>query len=95
MAKISAPLAAAAFLLFLAHEQTAWSQGCCQTYEQLTGRRSYRLYPYTYSYGNRVDPYWSYTASYFPYTYQGDGSYYGLGYSGYRGDNWYGNYWYW
>ncbi len=68
---------------------------CCQTYEQLSGRRSYRLYPYTYSYGNRVDPYWSYTASYFPYTYQGDGSYYGLGYSGYQGRGAHGNYWYW
>ncbi len=67
-----------------------------QTYEQLSGRRSYHLYPYTFSYGNRHDPYWSYNASYFPYHNQGDGSYYGLGYSGYGGrSGGQGNYWYW
>lgn len=59
------------------------------------GLRWYYLYPYKYSIGTRVDPYWSYASSYFPYPYHGDGSYYGLGYSGYRGDGWYGNYWYW
>lgn len=71
------------------------SAQCCLTYEQLSGRRTYRHYPYSYSYGPRHDPYWSYNASYFPYSYQGDGSYYGLGYSGYGGRGWYGNYWYW
>jgi hypothetical protein len=59
------------------------------------GLRHYYLYPYHYSVGTRYDPYWSYNSSYFPQTYQGDGSYYGLGYSGYAGDNWYGSYWYW
>ena len=68
---------------------------CGQTYEQLSGRRTYRLYPYSYSYGPRHDPYWSYSASYTPYSYQGDGSYYGLGYSGYYGQGANGNYWYW
>lgn len=59
------------------------------------GMRTYWGYPYSYSYGMRYDPYWSYKSSYFPETYGGDGSYYGLGYSGYGGNGWYGNYWYW
>ena len=59
------------------------------------GLRSYWLYPYYYSWGPRHDPYWSYKSSYFPESYGGDGSYYGLGYSGYAGNNWYGSYWYW
>lgn len=57
--------------------------------------RTYWGYPYTYSYGPRYDPYWSYKSSYFPELYHGDGSYYGLGYSGYSGRGWYGSYWYW
>lgn len=57
--------------------------------------RHYYLYPYHYSYGPRYDPYWSYTSSYFPARHYGDGSYYGLGYSGYAGDGWYGSYYYW
>lgn len=59
------------------------------------GYRIYYQYPYLSSYGPRYDPYWSYTTSRFPYLYQGDGSYYGLGYSGYAGDGWYGSYYYW
>ena len=57
--------------------------------------RHYYGYPYQWSVGPRYDPYWSYNSSYFPETYNGDGSYYGLGYSGYAGDGWYGSYWYW
>lgn len=60
-----------------------------------TNLRTYSLYPYTHSIGPRYDPYWSYNSSYFPETYQGDGSYYGLGYSGNAGREWYGTYWYW
>ena len=56
--------------------------------------RHYYLYPYHYSYGPRYDPYWSYNSSYFPETYYGDGSSYGLGYSGYSGNGWYGSYYY-
>lgn len=59
------------------------------------GLRYYASYPYEYSVGLRYDPYWSYNSSYFPQTYDGDGSYYGLGYSGYNGDGWYGSYYYW
>lgn len=59
------------------------------------GFRRYYLYPYYWSYGPRYDPYWSYNSSYFPYQYHNDGSYYGIGYSGYAGDGWYGSYWYW
>lgn len=57
--------------------------------------RHYYLYPYNHSFGPRYDPYWSYNSSYFPETYYGDGSYYGLGYSGYAGNGWYGSYYYW
>lgn len=57
--------------------------------------RVYYGYPYTYSTGLRYDPYWSYNASYFPETYYGGGSYYGIGYSGYSGNGWYGSYYYW
>ncbi len=61
-----------------------------------TGLRMYHLYPYQYSLGERYEPYWSYNSSYFPYNYQGDGSYYGLGYSGYGGQGGgMGGYWYW
>lgn len=60
-----------------------------------TNVRTYSLYPYTTSVGPRYDPYWSYNSSYFPETYYGDGSYYGLGYSGSPGNGWYGTYWYW
>jgi len=59
------------------------------------GYRVYYGYPYLSSYGPRHDPYWSYNSSYFPYQYHNDGSYYGLGYSGYAGDGWYGSYYYW
>ena len=59
------------------------------------GLRHYYGYPYQYSTGLRYDPYWSYNASYFPETYNGDGSYYGIGYSGYNGDGYYGSYYYW
>lgn len=59
------------------------------------GVRHFSNYPYHYSLGLRYDPYWSYNSSYFPETYHGDGSYYGLGYSGYNGDGWYGSYYYW
>ncbi len=52
-------------------------------------------YPYSYHSGYRVTPYWSYSSTRQPYAYQGDGSYYGLGYSGYYGDGAAGNYWYW
>ncbi|MGI8905088.1 MAG: hypothetical protein ACR2IE_01195 [Candidatus Sumerlaeaceae bacterium] len=62
---------------------------------QYQGFRRYYNYPYYYSWGPRYDPYWSYNSSYFPYQYHNDGSYYGLGYSGYAGDGWYGSYWYW
>ena len=48
-------------------------------------------YPYRYSMGPRYDPYWSYNSSYFPETYHGDGSYYGIGYSGGTASG----YWYW
>lgn len=57
--------------------------------------RNYRGYPYQASFGLRYDPYWSYNSSYFPTTYHGDGSYYGLGYSGYAGRGGYGGYYYW
>jgi len=57
--------------------------------------RHYYGYPYHYSYGPRYDPYWSYTTSTYPALYDGDGSYYGMGYSGYAGDGWYGSYYYW
>lgn len=60
-----------------------------------TSLRHYYGYPYSYSYGPRHDPYWSYNSSYFPDLYYGDGSYYGLGYSGYSGNGWYGSYYYW
>jgi hypothetical protein len=59
------------------------------------GSTTYWGYPYSHSYGYRVDPYWSYSSTRQPYAYQGDGSYYGLGYSGYSGDGAAGNYWYW
>ena len=59
------------------------------------GLRHYWGYPYYYSWGARYDPYWSYKSSYYPELYGGDGSYYGMGYSGYAGNNWYGSYWYW
>lgn len=62
---------------------------------QCPGLRVYYDYPYAYSWGTRYDPYWSYTTSRYPDVYQGDGSYYGLGYSGYYGRDWYGSYWYW
>lgn len=59
------------------------------------GLRIYYNHPYVYSWGPRYDPYWSYKSSYYPQTYGGDGSYYGMGYSGYAGNGWYGSYWYW
>lgn len=62
------------------------------------GVRTYQLYPYQVSLGSgsRYDPTWSYNASYFPETRNGDGSYYGLGYSGYgNNDGGMGGYWYW
>jgi hypothetical protein len=63
---------------------------------QLYGVRYYFGYPYQWSVGPRYDPYWSYNSSYFPETYHGDGSYYGLGYSGYGGrGGGYGGWWYW
>lgn len=80
--EISRWLLATLFATMLAIPSQIQAQnGCCLTYDQLSGRRTYRLYPYTYSYGHRHDPYWSYSSSYFPYGYQNDGSYYGLGYS--------------
>ncbi len=69
-----------------------------QEYEEARrwyGLRHYYGYPYHWSLGLRYDPYWSYNTSYFPETYHGDGSYYGIGYSGYNGDGWYGSYYYW
>lgn len=60
-----------------------------------TSLRQYYGYPYRFSYGPRYDPYWSYNSSYFPELYYGDGSYYGIGYSGYNGNGWYGSYYYW
>jgi hypothetical protein len=71
---------------------------CCSVFRlscESYGHRAYLNYPYSYSYGVRYDPYWSYKSSYFPETYHGDGSYYGLGYSGTGGRGWYGSYWYW
>ena len=59
------------------------------------GYRTYVGYPYRSSWGNRIDPYYSYSSTRQPYGYQSDGSYYGLGYSGYGGQGTYGNYWYW
>ena len=59
------------------------------------GYRTYVGYPYRSSWGYRIDPYWSYSSTRQPYGYHGDGSYYGLGYSGYWGQGTYGNYWYW
>lgn len=57
--------------------------------------RTYWDYPYRYSTGPRYDPYWSYKSSYYPETYGGDGSYYGIGYSpSYNRDGGYGTYWY-
>jgi hypothetical protein len=59
---------------------------------QYYGIRFYNYgYPYRVSTGPRHDPYWSYNASYFPETYHGDGSYYGIGYSGGTASG----YWYW
>lgn len=68
---------------------------CVVSDKDLPGLRTYYDYPYTCSWGPRYDPYWSYKSSYFPEQYGGDGSYYGLGYSGTAGDGWYGTYWYW
>ncbi|PKO19382.1 hypothetical protein CVU37_04100 [candidate division BRC1 bacterium HGW-BRC1-1] len=63
----------------------------------MPGYRNYVGYPYRSSWGYRIDPYWSYSSTRQPYGYQGDGSYYGLGYSRYggQGNNYGGNYWYW
>jgi hypothetical protein len=59
---------------------------------QYYGIRFYNYgYPYQVSTGHRYDPYWSYNASYFPESYHGDGSYYGIGYSGGTASG----YWYW
>ena len=76
----------------------AGAQYFSQEYEDARryyGLRHYYGYPYHWSLGLRYDPYWSYNSSYFPQTYDGDGSYYGIGYSGYNGDGWYGSYYYW
>lgn len=62
---------------------------------RVTGLRQYWGYPYYQSWGGCHHPYWSYKSSYYPEQYGGDGSYYGMGYSGYSGSNWYGSYWYW
>lgn len=84
-------------LLFLITPATTSAHYFSPTFEETQRKynlRHYYLYPYHYSYGNRYDPYWSYTTSYFPQTYHGDGSSYGLGYSGYAGNGWYGSYYY-
>lgn len=67
-------------------------------YTSALGWRCYWDYPYWHSIGPRYDPYWSYKSSYFPELYGGDGSYYGLGYSGWYGRGGtsdYGGWWYW
>ena len=77
---------------------TGFAQYFSQEYEDARryyGIRHYSGYPYHWSLGLRYDPYWSYNSSYFPQTYDGDGSYYGLGYSGCSGGGWYGSYYYW
>lgn len=77
---------------------TIHAQYFSQEYEDARryyGVRHYSNYPYHWSLGLRYDPYWSYNSSYFPQTYGGDGSYYGLGYSGYAGRGGYGSYYYW
>ncbi len=86
-----------AVLLLAVSAVPASAQYFSPQYEELRrayGVRHYSGYPYHYSTGLRYDPYWSYNSSYFPETYHGDGSYYGLGYS-YNGGGHYGSYYYW
>jgi hypothetical protein len=88
----------AAFLFFLGIAGMGSAQYFSSEYEQARrwfGLRHYHGYPYHYSVGLRYDPYWSYNAGYFPETYYGDGSYYGIGYSPNYGDGWYGTWYYW
>ena len=95
MKRIIAPFAVAlAAAILLAATAAPAQYRSCSRYSS-PSYRTYWGYPYSYSHGYRIDPYWSYTSTRSPYGYQGDGSYYGLGYSGYSGNGWYGNYWYW
>jgi hypothetical protein len=86
---------ALALMAFSASDACA-RKGCrCGAGNTRTDAQNYYYdYPYTYANGYRVDPYWSYTSTRVPWGYQGDGSYYGLGFSGWKGET-HGSYWYW
>jgi hypothetical protein len=73
---------------------SASARKCCRCEYSAPGAHYYYGYPYTHSTGYRIDPYWSYTSTRVPSGYQGDGSYYGLGFSGWKGET-HGSYWYW
>lgn len=87
--KLKTLLLSGALLLIVASA----SAFCCRPY--IVSQTSYYDHPYYWSNGPRYTPYWSYNSSYFPCLYDGDGSYYGLGYSGAPGNGWQGTYWYW
>lgn len=86
---------AAAVIAVAGGSAVSWAQPEVVFSLRNPGLRYYWGYPYFTSWGARHTPYWSYKSSYYPELYGGDGSYYGMGYSGYAGNNWYGSYWYW
>jgi hypothetical protein len=91
---VAAGAIAAALMAFSASDSNA-RKSCSCTYTAPSAHSHYYYdYPYTYSNGYRIDPYWSYTSTRVPSGYQGDGSYYGLGFSGWKGET-HGSYWYW